>query len=239
MKSFRKFIVEESNDSVEQYFREFEDAVSSTHKRFDENGHTFFIPLKFGDKPNKLVASNLQGDEPAGPVGLLKYVKENKPTEVNVTYLPIVSKESYRSGKHNDDSDINPNNNIPNNPSREMKRLLDILDRWLPLARDGFVDLHEDPNRDEGYMFVWSDSEGLGDRMVNIIGKKYSLLHNPFYPNHAIDGKIEKDQQGMLGDYLATIGVKPSMTTETPAGGGFPLAERADVQVQLLKEFLK
>jgi predicted deacylase len=237
MKRFRTFLKEEA-DSVETYFAEFANAVSSTHRRIDENGHTFFVPIDIDEnKPKKMIAAALQGDEPAGWLGLLKFVKENKPDHVNVSYLPIVSKEVFRSGKHEDDANQNPNNNIPEAPSREMSRLLAIIDKWLPLARDGFVDLHEDPYRAVGYMYVWSDRGDLGDRMVNIVRSKFPLFDAPIHM--AKDGRIEVDEQGMLGDYLSKLNISPSMTTETPAGGEFPIDERVEVQVELVKEFLK
>ena len=152
MKRFRTFLKEEA-DSVETYFAEFANAVSSTHRRIDVNGHTFFVPIDIDEnKPKKMIAAALQGDEPAGWLGLLKFVKENKPDHVNVSYLPIVSKEVFRSGKHEEDANQNPNNNIPEAPSREMSRLLAIIDKWLPLARAGCVDLHEDPYRAVWYM---------------------------------------------------------------------------------------
>ena len=237
MKPFSVYLTEEVG-SVESYLKEFGDAVASTHERFDEKGHTFFIPLKFDSKlPNKMIASCLQGDEPAGWTGLLKYVKNETPKNANVTYLPIVSKEVFRSGRHEDDKNINPNQHIPYKPSREMGRLLAMIDKWLPLSRGGFLDLHEDPYRAFGYMYVWSDRGDLGSRMVDIVGEEFPLLHNPD-EHGAFYGRIERDEQGMLGDYLARLGVSPSMTTETPAVGGFSLNKRSDVQVDLIKEFL-
>ena len=237
MKSFKSFI-SDTDDVVEQYLQEFERAVVQTHQRVDLNSHTFFVPLQFYESlPNKLIASALQGDEPAGWMGLLEFVKNNKPTNANVSYLPIFSKETFRSGLHEDDAKRNPNHHIPYNPSRETARLLAVKERWLPLASGGFLDLHEDPWRGEGYAFVWSDTGDLGDRMVNIIRDKFPLFDAPIHS--ASDGRIEVDEQGMLGDYLSKLNISPSMTTETPAGGEFPLDERVNVQVELVKEFLK
>ena len=169
MKSFKSFI-SDTDDVVEQYLQEFERAVVQTHQRVDLNSHTFFVPLQFNESlPNKLIASALQGDEPAGWMGLLEFVKNNKPANANVSYLPIFSKETFRSGLHEDDAKRNPNHHIPYNPSRETARLLAVKERWLPLASGGFLDLHEDPWRGEGYAFVWSDTGDLGSRMVGLI----------------------------------------------------------------------
>jgi hypothetical protein len=238
MKSFKSFI-SDTDDVVEQYLQEFERAVVQTHQRVDLNSHTFFVPLQFNESlPNKLIASALQGDEPAGWMGLLEFVKNNKPANANVSYLPIFSKETFRSGLHEDDAKRNPNHHIPYNPSRETARLLAVKERWLPLASGGFLDLHEDPWRGEGYAFVWSDTGDLGSRMVDIIGEDFPLFDEPDYAK-ATRGLITQDEQGMLGDYLARIGVRPSMTTETPAKGGYALEKRAATQVRLIKEFLK
>ena len=92
MKSFKSFI-SDTDDVVEQYLQEFERAVVQTHQRVDLNSHTFFVPLQFNESlPNKLIASALKGDEPAGWMGLLEFVKNNKPANANVSYLPIFSK---------------------------------------------------------------------------------------------------------------------------------------------------
>ena len=229
MKSFKSFI-SDTDDVVEQYLQEFERAVVQTHQRVDLNSHTFFVPLQFNESlPNKLIASALQGDEPAGWMGLLEFVKNNKPANANVSYLPIFSKETFRSGLHEDDAKQNPNHHIPYNPSRETARLLAVKERWLPLASGGFLDLHEDPWRGEGYAFVWSDTGDLGDRMVGLIEGYFSLFEG---------GRIERDDQGMIGDYLASLGVTPSVTSETPVLGE-DLDKRVGVNVEIIKEFLK
>jgi hypothetical protein len=229
MKSFKSFI-SDTDDVVEQYLQEFERAVVQTHQRVDLNSHTFFVPLKFNESlPNKLIASALQGDEPAGWMGLLEFVKNNKPANANVSYLPIFSKETFRSGLHEDDAKRNPNHHIPYNPSRETARLLAVKERWLPLASGGFLDLHEDPWRGEGYAFVWSDTGDLGDRMVGLIEGYFSLFEG---------GRIERDDQGMIGDYLASLGVTPSVTSETPVLGE-DLDKRVGVNVEIIKEFIK
>ena len=229
MKSFKSFI-SDTDDVVEQYLQEFERAVVQTHQRVDLNSHTFFVPLQFNESlPNKLIASALQGDEPAGWMGLLEFVKNNKPANANVSYLPIFSKETFRSGLHEDDAKRNPNHHIPYNPSRETARLLAVKERWLPLASGGFLDLHEDPWRGEGYAFVWSDTGDLGDRMVDLIEGYFPLFEG---------GRIERDEQGMIGDYLASLGVTPSVTSETPVLGE-DLDKRVGVNVEIIKEFLK
>jgi len=229
MKSFKSFI-SDTDDVVEQYLQEFERAVVQTHQRVDLNSHTFFVPLKFNESlPNKLIASALQGDEPAGWMGLLEFVKNNKPANANVSYLPIFSKETFRSGLHEDDAKRNPNHHIPYNPSRETARLLAVKERWLPLASGGFLDLHEDPWRGEGYAFVWSDTGDLGSRMVGLIEGYFPLFEG---------GRIERDDQGMIGDYLASLGVAPSVTSETPVLGE-DLDKRVGVNVEIIKEFLK
>ena len=229
MKSFKSFI-SDTDDVVEQYLQEFERAVVQTHQRVDLNSHTFFVPLQFNESlPNKLIASALQGDEPAGWMGLLEFVKNNKPANANVSYLPIFSKETFRSGLHEDDAKQNPNHHIPYNPSRETARLLAVKERWLPLASGGFLDLHEDPWRGEGYAFVWSDTGDLGSRMVGLIEGYFPLFEG---------GRIERDDQGMIGDYLASLGVTPSVTSETPVLGE-DLDKRVGVNVEIIKEFLK
>ena len=116
MKPFSVYLAEEV-DTVERYLQEFGDAVASTHKRFDQNGHTFFIPLKFDSKlPNKMIASCLQGDEPAGWTGLLKYVKNETP-------------------KNEDNTDTNLNQDPRNNPDSKVNT--DAVENLNASIKDG------------------------------------------------------------------------------------------------------
>jgi hypothetical protein len=100
---------------------------------------------------------------------------------------------------------------------------------WVLRAAEGFLDLHEDPWRGEGYVFSWSDRERLSERMINIIGEYFPLFEG---------GRIDSDPQGMLGEYLASLGVNPCLTTET-AVLGHDLEHRIECTVKLIKEFLR
>ena len=96
----------------------------------------------------------------------------------------------------------------------------------------------EDPYREEGYAFVWSDRGDVGSRIVDLIGEYFSLFESPYYPHLAVGGRIESDDQGMFGDYLADQGITPSITSETPVKGE-DMDKRVKVNVEIVKEFLK
>ena len=229
MKSFRKFITEET-DAAESYLCEFADALADTHKRIDVNGHDLFVPIEENTKlPNKMIASCFHGDEPAGWMGLMEFVKNYKAENVNISYLPIVSRDVFNSGEHLNTRGENANHNVKNQPSEEMSRLMESRSEWVLRAAEGFLDLHEDPWRDEDYVFSWSDRERLSERMINIIGEYFPLFEG---------GRIDSDPQGMLGEYLASLGVNPCLTTET-AVLGHDLEHRIECTVKLIKEFLR
>lgn len=76
---------------------------------------------------------------------------------------------------------------------------------------------------------MWSDTDDLGDRMVDLIGNFYPLFEG---------GRIDSDDQGMFGDYLATLGVTPSLTSETPVVG-HDLGTRVLVNMKIVEEFLR
>ena len=229
MGQFRSFL-KESTNNVEDYLTEFGNAVVKTHQRVKIGGKDFFVPYRFKPNcPNKMISACWQGDEPAGWLGLLEYVKKFNPENANVTYMPVASKEVFESGEHEDNRGENPNHNIPNNPSHETRMLLQSIRRWLPYAAHGFLDLHEDPWRSEGYIFLWSDCKGLGSRLVHLLSKNFPLHKG---------GVIIQDDQGMMGDYLSKLGVQPCVTTETPVKG-FDLQHRVTVNVQMIMEFLR
>ena len=86
-------------------------------------------------------------------------------------------------------------------------------------------------------MFVWSDRGDLGDRIISLIGENFNLFHEPRSPVFATNGKIQNDDQGMLGDYMSKLGVSPSITSETPVVNT-DLNKRVDVNVKIIREFL-
>ena len=228
MKSFQNFLTEDT-DSLEGYLTEFQNALVSTHDRVNMNGHTMFLPKNENSSfPNKMIVSCFHGDEPAGWLGLLEFVKKYNVDSVNVSYLPIISGDVFRSGKHLNEDGENPNLMVSSQPSKEMKRLLEAKDMWLPRASDGFLDLHEDPWRGEGYVFSWSDTGDLTDRMVENLSQYFPLFNK---------GVLLEDPQDMLGEYLARFGVSPSITHETPVLD-HELEERIEATILAIKEFL-
>ena len=66
---------------------------------------------------------------------ILEFVKSENPKTANITYVPILSKQVFRSGQHEDDANRNPNQRIPHDPSDEMRdvSVADgyVASRWL------------------------------------------------------------------------------------------------------------
>ena len=228
MRRFQNFLTEEL-DSLEDYLTQFENAIKSTHDRVNMNGHTMFTPKHQNPVlQNKMIVSCFHGDEPAGWLGLLEFVKNYNTENVNVTYLPIISEDAFRTGNHLNMQGENPNLLVTSNPSKEMRRLLEVQDMWLPRASHGFLDLHEDPWRNQGYVFSWSDRGDLTDRMVENLSQ--------FFPLFA-GGILTEDPQDMLGEYMAKNGVCPSITHETPVLD-HSIDKRINATIRAIMEFL-
>jgi len=228
MRCFQNFLTEET-DSLEEYLTEFENAVKSTHDRVNMNGHTMFTPKHQNPTlPNKMIVSCFHGDEPAGWIGLLEFVKNYNAENVIITYLPIISGDAFRTGKHLNMQGENPNLLVTSHPSKEMRRLIEAQDMWLSRASHGFLDLHEDPWRDEGYVFSWSDRGDLTGRMVENLSQFFPLFSG---------GVLKEDPQDMLGEHMARCGVCPSITHETPVLN-HPIEKRVDATIRAIMEFL-
>ena len=58
-----------------EYVNKFSQAVKDTHVKNKIGDIDVFFPIKETNKPTKLITSGLQGDEPAGPIALLKWVQ--------------------------------------------------------------------------------------------------------------------------------------------------------------------
>ena len=161
MEQFKSFI------TYIDYINKFSKEVNDTHIKSRLGGVDVFVPRQETNKPNKLITSGFQGDEPAGPMALLKWVQSNN-LPSNVFFIPIVSSESYINKTHFDNSGKNVNLGIPNDSSHEIKELINstLLQK---MSSGGYLSCQEDPNRDASYLMVWKHNEGLIQDFLEIL----------------------------------------------------------------------
>jgi len=235
MKSFKRYLGEAIETPYTKYIESFYQAVKDTHNVLLVGNLKVFTPKTGypGYEPGKLITSGVQGDEPAGPVALLKWVRTN-PMPPNLYFIPICSPESYVNKTHFDDAGRNVNLEIPNNPSVEIHHLVHASNNLLPvMCAEGYLSCQEDPKRDVAYLLVWKNHEVLVRKMLDILGKDFQLMDGD---GVNIGGTINDNTT--LGAYCVELGASFGLTIETPVENA-TLAKRVNAQIQLISEFVK
>ncbi len=228
MKTLSRYLREER--SIEKYLDEFESAVQSTHKKEKFGDTVLFSPIEPSLENSLLITAGVQGDEPAGWVALRRWAKTGKIPN-NVFVIPVMSFESFENETHYDDEGQNVNHDIPKDPSDEMKNIIDKKDELRKMSKNGFLSLQEDPNRSEGYLFVWKDNSGIAKNLLEIMKSHFSIYE---------DGIIGlEDDQGMFGEYaVRTLDTPNAFTTETQVLEN-SLSKRVQAQVEMIQEFVR
>lgn len=204
----------------------FENAVRKTHQKIKFGDTYIFRPISPSLENSLLITAGVQGDEPAGWVAMLEWAQSTTVPN-NVYMIPIMSVESYENGSHYDHDGENTNHNIPKNPSNEMENILDNEKELKKMTRGGFLSLQEDPNRSEGYLFIWKDNSDLSSRLLDIMSSHFQIYE---------DGILGlEDDQGMFGEYaVRTLNTPNAYTTETPVLEN-SLEKRVKAQVEIIR----
>ena len=229
MEKFKSFV----QNSYRDYIIKFSLAVKDTHVKNKFGKVDVFIPKQETNQKNKLITSGLQGDEPAGPMGLLKWVQSNKASS-NIFFIPIVSAESYLNKTHFDNSGKNVNLGIPNDPSYEIQELLNsnLLQK---MSSGGFLSCQEDPHRDASYLMVWKHNEELVQDFLKILGDNFKIRSDSDDGVRTLD-VIEDNTT--LGNYCVELGAPFSITIETPVINT-TMIKRVDAQVSMITKFVE
>ena len=216
-----------------EYVNKFSQAVKDTHVKNKIGDIDVFFPIKETNKPTKLITSGLQGDEPAGPIALLKWVQSNK-SPSNIIFIPILSQESYVNKTHFDNSGLNVNHKIPYDPSYEIKELINPL-LIKKMSSGGFLSCQEDPNRDASYIMVWKNNNELIKSFLEILEDNFKIRVDSDNGVRTSDVIKELDT---LGNYCAKLGAPFSIATETPVINT-NINKRVDAQVSMITKFVE
>jgi hypothetical protein len=225
MEKFKSF----TQNPYKNYMVKFSLAVKDTHIKNNFGPVDVFVPRQETNQPNKLITSGLQGDEPAGPLALLEWVKSNEAPS-NVFFIPIVSTESYLNKTHFDNSGKNVNLGIPDDPAYEVKDLINptLLQK---MSFGGFLSCQEDFNKDESYLIIWKHNEKLVQDFLEILKDNFKI-----YGDGMLGSNI--DNNATIGNYCAKLGAPFSITIETPVINT-SITKRVDAQVSMITKFVE
>jgi len=176
-----------------------------------------------------LVAAGFHGNEYAGVWGLINYLQSGSRFE-NVSFLPLMSpialKENRRYGKDNKISNqgfCHPEMNLT--PSDEGNILISHNDLLLSLGKDGFISLHEAPEKDMFYVYAFEKGDQpsfIAKELLRVGAKEFGSAGDGTtmqYGGMAKDGIIFNFHDSSFEDFMFENGVPYSIVTETPTSG--------------------
>jgi hypothetical protein len=194
-----------------------------------------------------LVAAGFHGNEYAGVWGLINYLKTGAMFD-GVSFLPLVSPialaENRRYGKDNKISNqgfCHPEMNLP--PSDEGKILIAHSERLLSLGRDGFISLHEAPEKDMFYVYAFEKGDrpsAIAQELLKVGAKEFGSANDGTtmqYGGTAKDGIIFNFHDSSFEDFMFENGVPHSIVTETPTSG--ELEKRIKTIVEITETFVR
>jgi hypothetical protein len=198
-----------------------------------------------------LVAAGFHGNEYAGVWGLINYLQYGS-RFANVSFLPLMSpialKENRRYGKDNKISNqgfCHPEMNLL--PSDEGKILISHSELLLSLGRDGFISLHEAPEKEMFYVYAFEKGDrpsAIAQELLAVGAKEFGFAADGTtmqYGGTAKDGIIFNFHDSSFEDFMFENGVPHSIVTETPTGGNLEkriktIARIVDTFIRLVQE---
>ncbi len=214
-------------------------------------GHTIVIASR---RPRSragrrlLVAAGFHGEEPAGPWGLVRFLRlvpDALLDGTNLSLIPLVNATGFAAGRRLNARGENPNRGYdPARPgeraSAEGEILLGQRERLLAAAADGLLCCHEDEGVQAAYVYTLEPAATPGrfsQGLVATMGRYFPLL-----PDGTVDGcpvsggLVFNHHDGSFESWAVRHGTPLAATIETPGRAGF--ARRVEAQAALVMAFL-
>lgn len=213
----------------------FDDLKSMSGKHLGND--IFLISQKMKkNRQNLLIAGGFHGNEPSGPISILKILKD-KPewlNVANVSFLPLVNPTGFLENTRNDKWNNNPNRGFIHNKnkiSRYGTTLKDNIDEILELAKDGFLTLHEDDRKPK--FFIYDSEKGykegpIAKFLIEVGSKFFNVFKNSIIHSNLHDGSFE--------DFLRHKDIPNTICTEVP--GKADIAKKVKCNIQLIEAFV-
>lgn len=205
-------------------------------------------PFQKKNLPNILIAGGFHGDEPAGPMGILNFLRNVNPIffkKCNMSFLPLANPSGYQNNLRNNFQDDNVNRGfchreeLNQHLSIEGEILMEHEDIILDVSRNGFLSLHEDIDLKEYYFYTF-ERTGKNGVFQEMLRNCYGSFFKPYIDSEIYDCPVV--ESGILNycdssfeDYLFHKGVPFTACTETP--GLHELEDRVQACSALIESF--
>jgi hypothetical protein len=181
------------------------------------------------DCANVLIAGSFHGEEPAGSLGILKFLTESASNifdSINISFLPLVNPTGFAVAQRYNTWGENPNSGYvqcgENNckTSAEGQVLLEHLNILKDAARDCFVSLHEDTDFEDFYICTFETTENPGP-FSQMLHRVESVYFSPTFCTSidkmsAVNGIVYNHPDGSFEHRLFVEGIPCTACTETP-----------------------
>jgi Succinylglutamate desuccinylase / Aspartoacylase family len=200
------------------------------------------------DVPRLLIACGFHGEEPAGPWGLLEFLKQ-WPVDgsVHLSLLPLVNATGFAAGTRFNRELQNPNRGFM--PDLFPEDLLSVEGQLLvqrgallqDLARDGILSCHEDSGVATTYVYCYEPAltePGGFSRALRDTAANHFALH----PDGTVDGCVIREGivfnqwDGSFEAWLGSRGAAVAACIETPGQQAFE--DRVQAQAALMRSFV-
>jgi hypothetical protein len=250
------------HEKIDNYYQELHKIIKDNKLNYKVIGKVsdyeigLITPKKFNKKlPSLLIAAGFHGNEPAGILGLLEYLKKDTSPKVNVSFIPIVNPTGYMLNTRENYLKENPNRNychdqtLPEKakglkPSKEAKILIENLDELLECSRDGFLTLHEDNDKEKYYIYMTDsiDNEYETNKLITYLKKSLSKyfkidMGSTIEGDEAENGIIKYAFCGSFEDLLYLKGIERTVVTETP--GKMDINDRIKANRDVISKFIE
>ena len=202
-----------------------------------------------GGAPRLLIASGFHGEEPAGPWGVIEFMRtlpDGLAAQVDLSLLPLVNATGFAAGTRFNAQGENPNRGYGMHangdlPSIEGSRLIAEVERLLPLAADGLLTCHEDVGLSHAYAYTYERGPDPGpfSRMLVATAAEHFELH----PDGVVDecpiseGLVYNRYDGSFECWFSEQGVPRAACVETP--GQHDFTRRVRAQAALMRAFIE
>ena len=202
-----------------------------------------------GGAPRLLIASGFHGEEPAGPWGVIEFMRtlpDGLAAQVDLSLLPLVNATGFAAGTRFNAQGENPNRGYGMHangdlPSIEGSRLIAEVERLLPLAADGLLTCHEDVGLSHAYAYTYERGPDPGpfSRMLVATAAEHFELH----PDGVVDecpvsdGLVYNRYDGSFECWFSEQGVPRAACVETP--GQHDFTRRVRAQAALMRAFVE
>lgn len=251
MRIFHKLLHEALRDEASELLQNSQSIPGFSHRKLGSvDGYPILLltPNEHKTRPNILIASGFHGDEQAGPYGLLHFMRHHR-VNANVSFLPLVNPTGMNKKQRNNSKNENPNRGFDGTQelSEEGKILLKHDKLLRKLASDGFLSLHEDPDKTTFYLYTYERRKSPGDfsETLRACGSKWlndtsmGVLKNQESSSTKVleTGLVFNEKDSSYESYLFQNGVPYAACTETP--GQIDFDKRVLINSDLVKTFIE